>query len=325
MKAIRYTVYGSPDVLQLQEVAKPTPQANEILVKVVAASVNPLDWHLMRADPFIARMGNGWLKPKNNNLGADVAGRVEAVGTNVTQFKVGDAVFGLSPMNVLGGLAEYVCLKESLTIHKPANITFEQAAAVPVAAITAYEGLRTSGQIKSGQKVLINGASGGVGSFAVQMAKAFNTHVTGVCSTRNVELVRSIGADEVIDYTKQDFTRTGQKYDLIYDAVGNRSAGDLRRVLTPAGKCVVAGFTSLGKLFQIVVMGLIISKTTSQKIGLLGTANASLENLKSIKELLEMGQVVPVIDRSYPLNQTAEAIRYLETGRARGKVVVTVS
>lgn len=324
MKAIRYTTYGSPDVLQLQEVAQPTPQADEILVKVVAAAVNPLDWHLLRADPFIARFGNGLFKPKNHNLGADVSGRVESVGANVTQFKVGDAVFGLSPIGILGGLAEYICLKERLTVHKPSNLTFEQAAAVPVAAFTAYEGLRKSGQIKSGQKVLINGASGGVGSFAVQIAKAFNTQVTAVCSTRNVELVRSIGADEVIDYTQQDFTRTGRTYDLVFDAVGNRSVGELRRILTPAGKCVVAGFTSLGKLFQLVALGLIISKTSSQQMGLLATVNPGPEDLKFLKELLEMGQMTPIIDRTYPLSQTAEAIRYLETGRARGKVVVTV-
>ena len=317
MKAIVYTQYGSPDVLQLKEVEKPTPKGNEVLIKVYAASANPADWHLMRAEPFLARLAGGLLKPKNTRLGADVAGRVEAVGSNGTQFQVGDEVFGELSLNALGSFAEYVCAPAALLALKPANLTFEQAAAVPLAAFTALQGLRDKGQIRPGQKVLINGASGGVGTFAVQIAKSFGTEVTGVCSTRNLELVRSLGADHVIDYTKTDFTRTGQHYDLIFDAVGNRSVADIRRALTPTGICSVAGFTTMARLFQIMLLG-------GKKIGMMETAQANQKDLLVIKELLEAGKVVPVIDCSYPLAETAEAIRYLETGRARGKVVITV-
>ena len=252
MKAIVYTKYGSPDVLQLKEVEKPTPKDNEVLVKVHAASANPADWHLMRAEPFLARLENGLLKPKNTKLGADIAGRVEAVGRNVTQFQVGDEVFGGMPLNELGGFAEYVCAPEELLALKPAKLTFEQAAAVPLAAFTALQGLRDKGQIQPGQKVLINGASGGVGTFAVQIAKSFGTEVTGVCSTRNLDMVRSIGADHVIDYTQEDFTKNGQRYDLIFDAVGNRSVSDYKRALSPNGICAVAGFTTLSRLFQVM-------------------------------------------------------------------------
>lgn len=317
MKAIVYTKYGSPDVLQLKEVEKPAPKADEVLVKVQAASVNPADWHLMRAEPFLARFANGLLKPKNTRLGADVAGSVEAVGSNVTQFKVGDDVFGEMALDTLGCFAEYVCAPEDVVALKPANLTFEQAAAVPLAAFTALQGLRDKGQIRPGQKVLINGASGGVGTFAVQIAKSFGTEVTGVCSTRNVELVRSIGADHVIDYTQVDFTQNGQQYDLIFDAVGNRSVADIRRALSPTGICSVAGFTSLSRLFQVMLLG-------GKKIGLMETAKTNQKDLLIIKELLETDKVVPVIDRRYPLAETAEAIRYLETGRARGKVIITV-
>ena len=317
MKAIVYTQYGSPDVLQLKEVEKSTPKGNEVLIKVYAASANPADWHLMRAEPFLARLAGGLLKPKNTRLGADVAGRVEAVGSNGTQFQVGDEVFGELSLNALGSFAEYVCAPAALLALKPANLTFEQAAAVPLAAFTALQGLRDKGQIRPGQKVLINGASGGVGTFAVQIAKSFGTEVTGVCSTRNLELVRSLGANHVIDYTKTDFTRTGQHYDLIFDAVGNRSVADIRRALTPTGICSVAGFTTMARLFQIMLLG-------GKKIGMMETAQANQKDLLVIKELLEAGKVVPVIDCSYPLAETAEAIRYLETGRARGKVVITV-
>jgi len=318
MKAIVYTEYGSPDVLQFKEVAKPMPKANEVLIKIHAASANPADWHLMRAEPFLARFANGLLKPKNTRLGADVAGRVEAVGSKVTQFQLGDEVFGEMHLDVLGTFAEYLCAPEALLALKPAKLTFEQAAAVPLAAFTALQGLRDKGQIQPGQKVLINGASGGVGTFAVQIAKAFGAaEVTGVCSTRNLDLVRSIGADHVIDYSKEDFTKNGQRYDLIFDAVGNRSVTDLRRALTPAGICAVAGFTNLARLFQVMLLG-------GKQIGLMATANANQKDLLIIKDLLEAGKVVPVIDRTYPLAQTADAIRYLETGRARGKVVITV-
>jgi NADPH:quinone reductase-like Zn-dependent oxidoreductase len=318
MKAIVYTEYGSPDVLQLKEVEKPTPKENEVLVKVQAASANPADWHLMRAEPFLARLENGLFKPKITKLGADVAGRVEAVGKSVSQFQAGDDVFGELPLNVLGSFAEYVCASEDALALKPARLTFEQAAAVPLAAFTALQGLRDKGQIQPGQKVLINGASGGVGTFAVQIAKSFETEVTGVCSTRNLDLVRSIGADHVIDYTQEDFTQTGQRYDLIFDAVGNRSVSDLRRALRPNGICAVAGFTSLSRLFQVMFMG-------GKEIGLMETAKGNKKDLLFIKELLEAGKVIPVIDRMYPLQEVPEAIRYLEAGHARGKVIVTVS
>jgi NADPH:quinone reductase-like Zn-dependent oxidoreductase len=317
MKAIVYHKYGPPDVLQLKDVEKPTPRDNEVLVKVHAAAANPADWHLMRAEPFLARLENGLLKPKNTKLGADVAGRVEAVGRNVTQFQVGDEVFGGMTLNELGGFAEYVCAPEELLALKPARLTFEQAAAVPLAAFTALQGLRDKGQIQPGQKVLINGASGGVGTFAVQIAKSFGTEVTGVCSTRNLDMVRSIGADHVIDYTQEDFTRKGQQYDLIFDAVGNRSVSDYKRALSPNGICAVAGFTNLSRLFQVMLLG-------GKKIGLMETAKPDKKDLAFIKELLEAGKVIPVIDRLYPLSEVPEAIRYLEAGHARGKVVITV-
>ena len=318
MKAMVYTEYGPPDVLHLEEVQNPTPGDDEVLVKVHAASVNAADWHILRADPFLARLANGLLKPKNTKLGADVAGRVEAIGSNVTQLQVGDAVFGEMSLNELGSFAEYVCVPEDLLALKPARMTFEQAAAVPLAAFTALQGLRDKGQIQPGQRVLINGASGGVGTFAAQIAKSFGTEVTGVCSTRNLEMVRSIGADHVIDYTQEDFTQTGQRYDLIFDAVGNRSVSDYKRALSPNGICSVAGFTSLSRLFQIMLLG-------GKKVGMMKTAKANKEDLASIKELLEAGKIVPVIDRCYPLAETAEAIRYLETGHARGKVVIAVA
>src|SRR5262245_42916241 len=317
MKAIVYTTYGSPDVLQLKDVEKPTPKDNQVLVKVHAASANPADWHLMRAEPFLARFANGLLKPKNTRLGADVAGRVEAVGRNVTRFHVGDAVFGELPLHALGSFAEYVCVSEELLALKPAKLTFEQAAAVPLAAFTALQGLRDKGQIQSGQTVLINGASGGVGTFAVQIAKSFGTEVTGVCSTRNLDMVRSIGADHIIDYTQVDFTKTSQQYDLIFDAVGNRSVSDYKRALNPNGICAVAGFTSLSRLFQIMLLG-------GKRVGMMETAKANQKDLVFIKELLEAGKVVPVIDRHYPLRETAEAVRYLEAGHARGKVIIMV-
>jgi NADPH:quinone reductase-like Zn-dependent oxidoreductase len=325
MKAIVYTQYGSPDVLRLEEVEKPTPKENEVLVKVHAASANPLDWHFMRGEPFIARMSAGLRKPKETSLGADVAGRVEAVGKNVTQFKPGDEVFGDVSGSGLGSFAEYVCSPEATLALKPANLSFEQAASTPVVGFTAIQGLRDTGQIQAGQKVLVNGASGGVGSFAVQYAKSCGAEVTGVCSGRNAEMVRSIGADHVVDYTAEDFTRTGKQYDLIYDAIGNRSVSNYKRALAPNGKAVVAGFTTMLRLFEHVLLGAWASKTGSRKVGLMGTAQANQKDLLVIKELLETGKVVPVIDKCYPLRETAEAIRYLETARARGKVVITVS
>jgi NADPH:quinone reductase-like Zn-dependent oxidoreductase len=320
MKAIVYTQYGSPDVLQFKEMEKPTPRDGQILVQIYAASANPLDWHLMRASPFLARLAGGLRRPKDPRLGADFAGRVEAIGLNVTQFQPGDEVFGAST----GAFAEYICVAENEVVLKPANLSFEQAAAVPVAATTALQGLRDYGQIHSGQKMLVNGASGGVGTFAVQIAKSFGTEVTGVCSTRNLDMVRSIGADHVIDYTREDFTRNGQHYDLIYDAVGNRSVSAYKRALNPGGTCVVAGFTSLPRLFEHMLLGPLRSKIGDKKVGLMGTAQIKQKDLVSLRELLEAGKITPVIDRRYPLHETAEAIRYLEEKHARGKVIITV-
>ena len=326
MKAIVYTQYGSPDVLHLEEVEKLSPKDHEVLIKVQAASVNPADWHTMRATPFLARLVNGFFKPKNPRLGADVAGRVEAVGSSVTQFQVGDEVFGCMSLNEMSSFAEYICAHEDAALAlKPANLTFEQAAAVPLAAFTALQGLRDKRQIQSGQTVLINGASGGVGTFAMQIAKSFGAEVTGVCSTRNLELVRSIGADHVMDYTREDFTQNGQQYDLIYCAVGNRSIADYQRALKPHGVCVIAGFTNLRLLFEHMVLGPRKSKAGGKQVGLMPTMKPNQKDLAFLKALLETGKVVPVIDKCYPLSETAEAIRYLETGRAKGKVVITVA
>lgn len=322
MKAIVFTKYGSPDLLSFEEVEKPTPKDDQVLVKVHASSVNPLDWHIMRADPFIVRLDMGFRKPKQNRLGADIAGMVEAVGAKVTQFQVGDEVFGEIGA---GGFAEYTCAPERLLVHKPPNISFEDAAASPVVGLTAIQGLRDTGNIQAGQKVLINGASGGVGTFAVQYAKSCGAEVTGVCSTRNLEMVRSVGADHVIDYTQEDFSKNGGQYDLIYCAIGNRSASAYRRALAPNGRCVVAGFTTLPHMIlQVLLIGSWISRTSDKTIGTMGTAQAKQEDLLIIKDLLETGKITSVIDRCYPLDQTADAIRYLETSRARGKVIINV-
>jgi NADPH:quinone reductase-like Zn-dependent oxidoreductase len=323
MKAIVYTKYGSPDVLQFTEIAKPTPKDNEVLVKVHAAAANPSDWHLMRGTPFFVRFEAGFPKPKNPILGVDIAGRVEAVGSSVSQLQPDDEVFGGIPP---GGFAEYVSVPEHTLALKPANLSFEAAAAVPGVAFTALQGLRDHGQIQAGQKVLINGASGGVGTFAVQYAKSVGAEVTGVCSTRNLDMVRSLGADYVIDYTQEDFARNSQRYDLIFCAVGNRSAADYKRALSPNGRCVVTGFTTLAHmLIQVTFLGSWVSRTGSKKIGHMGTAVPNQKDLVYIKELLEASKVVPVIDRCYPLSETADAIRYLEAGHARGKVVITVA
>jgi len=320
VKAIIRQKYGSPDVLELTEVETPAPKDNEVLVEIHAASANPLDWHYMRGAPFLARLGEGLRKPRDTRLGVDIAGRVEAVGNNVTQFQPGDEVFGVCA----GGFAEYASARENKLALKPANISFEEAAAVPVAAITALQGLRDKGKIQPGQKVLVNGASGGVGTFAVQIARSFGTEVTGVCSTRNLDMVRSIGADHVIDYTQEDFTRNGQRYDLIYDAVGNRSVSAYKRALRAQGTCAIAGFTTLPRLFEHMVLEPLLSMTGNKKVGLMGTAKVNQKDLVFVKELIEARKVVPVIDRRYPLGETAEAIRYLEEGHARGKVVITL-
>jgi NADPH:quinone reductase-like Zn-dependent oxidoreductase len=324
MKAIVYTHYGSPDVLQLKEGEKPLPQDHQLLIKVHAASVNAADWHILRGKPFLARiMGVGLLKPKDQRLGTDIVGRVEAVGNNVTQFQPGDEVFGV----VAGGFAEYACAAENKLALKPANLSFEAAAAVPVAALTALQGLRDKGQIQPGQKVVIDGASGGVGTFAVQIAKAFGAEVTAVCSTRNVDMVRSMGADHVIDYTQEDVTRNGQRYDLILAVNGYHPILAYRRALRPTGVYVMVGASKahlIQALLQALLLGPVISRTGRQKMGHMGIAKINQKDLVYVKELLEAGKVVPVIDRRYPLRETAEAIRYLEEGHARGKVVITV-
>jgi NADPH:quinone reductase-like Zn-dependent oxidoreductase len=324
MKAIVCTKYGSPDVLQLQEVEKPTPKDDEVSIKIHAASINSRDWRMMRANPFFIRlMPGGFLQPKNKILGADVAGRVESIGRYVKQFKSGDEVFGYLPSATgRGTFAEYVCANENAMALKPANLTFEQAAAVPVAALTALQGLRDKGNIQPGQKVLINGASGGVGTFAVQIAKAFGTEVTAVCSTRNVEIARSIGADHVIDYTREDFTRNGQRYDLILAVNGYHPISDYLRALSPEGIYVVAGGSML-QLFQAASNGKRISRTGRQKIYVASLAQ-SQKDLVFMKELLESGKVVPVIDGCYLLSKTAEAFQYYEKMHPKGKVVITV-
>ena len=321
MKAIVYYSYGSPDVLQLKEVEKPVPKDDEVLIKVRAASVNPLEWHFMRGKPLFMRlMGIGLLKPKNNILGVDIAGRVEAVGRNVKRFQPGDEVFGGS--NSGGGYADYACVSEDRLAPKPEGTTFEEAAAIPIAAITALQGLRDKGEIQSGQKVLINGAGGGVGTFAVQIAKSFGAEVTGVCSTEKLEMVSSLGADRVIDYTQEDFTENGQRYDLILDNVGNRSIFDLKRALNRNGICVIIGF-SPAIMSQTLFLGPFISMTGSKKIGLM-SAKITDKDLVFLKELFEAGKVKSIIDRRFPLSEVAEAIRYLEEGHARGKVIITV-
>lgn len=320
MKAIIFPTYGSPDVLQLEEVEKPIPKENEVLIRIHAAAVNPLDWHRMEADPWFVRLSEGFLTPKDPRLGADIAGVIEDVGSEVTEFKPGDAVFGCSK----GAFAEYTCFPENLVALKPDQISFEEAASIPIVGYTALQGLRDYGEIQSGQNVLINGASGGVGTAAVQIAKSYGCVVTGVCSAYNLELVESIGADHTIDYKTTDFTRTGDRYDLIYDTIGNRSPFDLKRALKPGGICSVAGFTTLSRLMQIAVVGGLLSKTGNKKIGLMGTARPNKKDLNILKDYLESGKLKAVIDRKYPLAKTTEAIGYLEEGHARGKVIITI-
>jgi NADPH:quinone reductase-like Zn-dependent oxidoreductase len=324
MKAIICTKYGSPDVLQLQDVAKSAPKDDEVLIKIHAASINSRDWRMMRAKPFFIRlMPGGFLQPKNKILGADVAGRVEAIGNNVKQFNPGDEVFGYLPSATgRGTFAEYVCANENAITLKPADLTFEQAAAVPLAALTALQGLRDKGNIQPGQKVLINGASGGVGTFAVQIAKAFGAEVTAVCSTRNLEMVRSLGADHVIDYTKEDFTQNGQQYDLILAVNGYHPISDYLKALKPEGTYVVAG-GSMAQLFQVALHGRRASKSGSKRTYVVSLVQ-SHKDLILIKELLESGKIMPVIDGYYPLSKTPEAFWYFEKEHPRGKVVISV-
>ncbi|MEZ4862775.1 MAG: NAD(P)-dependent alcohol dehydrogenase [Caldilineaceae bacterium] len=323
MQAIVFHQYGSPDVLELAEVPKPTPKDNEVLVKIHAASANAGDWHLMRGEPFLIRLGAGLRKPKTKILGADIAGRVEAGGNRVTQFQPGDDVFGDISGHGFGAFAEYVAVPAEALVRKPAHCTFEQAAAVPAAALTALQGLRDHGELQPGQKVLINGASGGVGTFAVQIAKALDAEVTGVCSTRKVEMVHTIGADHVIDYTKEDFTQSGERYDLILAVGGAQSLSAYRRALTPTGNYVMIGGSSMTQFYQAMLLGPWLSMTGSQKMTLM-MVKPNQKDLAFVAELLETGQVTPVIDKQYALAEVPAAIRTLEAGRVQGKVVINL-
>ena len=325
IKAIVYHEFGSPDVLRLEEVEKPVPNDNQLLIKVRAVSVNPLDWHFMEGTPYIGRpLAFGFLKPTVTRLGVDYAGTVEAVGKNITEFKPGDEVYG----NRFGAFAEYVVATDKALALKPASLTFEQAASIPVAALTALQALRDTGKIQPGQKVLINGASGGVGTFAVQIAKSFGAEVTGVCSGRNVELVRSLGADHVIDYTKEDFTKRAERYDLILDNVGSQPLSGFRCVLTPKGKYVAIGGGGVndsrwtGPLVGVIKM-LVLKPFGTQEMSMM-LAEINRKDLTVLADLIQTGKVKPVIDRTYTFSQLPEAMRYLEEGHARGKVVVTV-
>ena len=322
MKAIVYTKYGSPDVLKLEEVEKPTPKEDEVLIKIHAAAVTIGDVIVVKGEPFPVRFWSGLLEPKHKIPGKEMAGRVEAVGAKVTQFQPGDEVFGDLSVCGLGAFAEYVSVPENAIALKPANLTFEEAAAVPESAVVALQGLRDKGKIQPGQKVLINGASGGVGSYAVQIAKSFGAEVTAVCSTRNLDMARSIGADHVIDYTREDFTQNGHRYDLILAANGYHSISDYRRALCPEGIYVGTG-GAMAQTFQGMLLGPIISMTGSKTMGNM-LVKPNKNDLIFMKELLEAGKVVPVIDRRYPLGEVPEAFRYVEEGHAQGKVVITV-
>jgi NADPH:quinone reductase-like Zn-dependent oxidoreductase len=323
MKAVVYREYGSPAVLSLEELDKPTPKENEVLVRVRAASANPADWHYLRGVPYVMRPQAGLRRPKNGVLGRDIAGEVEAVGPGVTATRPGDEVFAEVEM---GGFAEYTCVADELVVSKPANLTFEEAAAVPLAGLTALQGLRDAGKVQPGQNVLIIGAAGGVGSFAVQLAKHFDAHVTGVCSTTKVELVRSLGADDVVDYTEEDFTQRGRKFDLILQLAGTAPPSALRRVLTQRGTLVLSSGESDGRWLGPVgrmINAAVLSPFVSQKLGSF-LARPKKDDLQLLKELIEAGTVKPVIDRKYSLNEVPEAIRYLEEGHARGKIVIAV-
>jgi NADPH:quinone reductase-like Zn-dependent oxidoreductase len=323
MKAIVYSKYGSPEVLHLHEVGKPVPKENEVLVKVHATSVNAVDWHLLTADIFLVRLNMGLFKPKYTILGSDIAGIVEAVGRDVKQFNPGDAVFGDVFGNNFGSFAEYVSAPESVLSLKPVNLSFDEVAAVPLAARTALQGLRDLGHIQAGQKVLINGASGGVGTFAVQVARYYGAEVTAVCSTRNVEMAHSIGASHVIDYTKEDFTQNGQQYDLILAVNGYHPISAYRRALTPKGVYVMTGGT-IAQLFEGMLQGPGMSKKDGQQLGNL-TLKPNPKDLPLLKELLETGKIVPVIDKRYSFSEIPDALRYFGEGHAKGKIVITVA
>jgi len=320
MKAIVYRCYGSPDILELADIEKPVPADNEVLVRVRAAGVNPLDWHYMRGSPYFLRLGSGLSSPDDIRLGVDLAGTVEKTGKNVQRFKVGDDVYG----GTMGAFGEYVTIAEDrVLVSKPHNMSFAQAAAVPIAAMTALQGLRDKGQLQAGQRVLINGASGGVGTFAVQIAKSMGAEVTGVCSGRNAEMVKSIGADHVIDYKREDYTKGAQRYDLIIDNVGNHSVPKNRGVLKPDGKLVIVGGPGgnwFGPLLR-PIGAMLLSPFVNQELSMM-MARGSSEDLEVLRGLIEAGKVTSVIDRHYSLDQVAEAIRYSEQGHARGKIVI---
>ena len=319
MKAIVYSRYGGPEVLEVKEVDRPAPEADEVLVKVRAAAVNPLDWHYMRGSPLPVRFMAGLLKPNRNILGADIAGRVEAVGSEVEGFQEGDEVFGGIGR---GGFAEYVAVDEALLVYKPDNVSFAEAAAVPVAGLTALQRLRDDGNLQSGQKVLINGASGGVGTFAVQIARVLGAEeVTGVCSARNAEMVRSLGADHVIDYGQEDFTTLGKRYDLILDNVGNHSLADFERALSADGT-YLHNSDSMLRIIQVTLKGLRTKEGEGKQMRTADLTKYDQTDLRLLREHLEHGQVVSVVDRRYPLSQVPEAVRYVEEGHARSKVVI---
>jgi NADPH:quinone reductase-like Zn-dependent oxidoreductase len=322
MKAIVNTHYGRPEVLHLEEVDKPAPRENEVLIKVHAVSVNYADWHMMTGEPFIARLSFGLFKPGKNILGADVAGTVEAIGHNVTQFKPGDEVYGDLLVYGSGGFAEYVCAPEYLIALKPANLTFEEAAAIPMAAVTALQALRDGGKVQPGQKVLIHGAAGGVGTYAVQIAKLLGAEVTGVCSTRNLDLVRSLGADHVIDYTREDFAINSQHYDLILGINGNRSIYDYRKALTPQGKYLMVGGSDK-QIFQAMLLGPMLSSKGGRTVGIF-PAKSNQKDLVELKALVETGKIKPIIEKTYPLSEAPEAMRYIGSGHVRAKIVINV-
>ena len=317
---VRHT-YGTPDILALENVDPPTVGEDGVLIRVRAASVNPFDWHSLSGKPFLVRLAFGVPRPRRTTLGVDVAGTVEAVGRDVTQFRPGDEVFGVAP----GSLAEYACARENSIVAKPKQVTFEQAAAVPIAGLTALQALRDTGKLQAGQRVLINGAAGGVGTFAVQIAKALGAEVTGVCSTANVERVRSIGADHVVDYTRDDFARSGRRYDVLLDNVGNRSLSDCRRVLHPRGVYVMVGGPKTGPLLGIMfrMLGAMVVFRAAGRKAAPAMARRNKSDLQTLSDLLAEGKITPVIDRTYPLTDTRDAFRHLGRGHARGKIVIT--
>jgi len=322
MQAVVRSKYGLPEVLQLQEIEKPTPKAGEVLVKIHAASVNTADWYALLGKPFIARLMGGIFSPKHKILGVDIAGIVVSAGSGATRLKPGDAVFGDISACGGGGFAEYAAVPETALVSMPANLSFEQAAAVPMAAVTALQGLRGKGDIRAGQKVLINGASGGVGTFAIQIAKAFGAEVTAICSARNMDQARSLGADHVIDYSRENFTQNGQHYDLIIGANGYHPLADYKCALTPEGIYVCTGGT-MKQIFQPILLGPVLSLNSKKKLGSL-TAAPNANDLAYVKTLLEQGKVMPVIDRCYPLRQTADALGYVGQKHARGKVIIAI-